>query len=421
MLPLADAVKVNPVGPTEAIRPTAPVADARQEAFERSIQRLVGQQLQGEILSRLKDGTFLVNVAGTATRMTLPTGAQVGTSVPMTLVSLLPRPTFLLGTETGNPSNLPIAAAAHAETEAGNLPVKPLLVYLESGATLTATPANANVAGQLLDSFDTEGLGRTQQGDVAKTAAKGLTATQDADVDALLNIPKGSAPASLSTAGRLIDTLLKAAQNAPTTLLGNGPLVASSNAAPAHVAAALHEALASSGLFYESHVAEWAAGTRSLAELQREPQMQTNPSIQRAAQLEGNAVLQSDMKSLELAPLINLQLNALEHQTTQWRGDIWPGQPMEWEVSRDAPERGNPGAGEEEQQAWQSAVRFNFPILGSILATIHLNGEHLHIQVSTTSEDTANSLRAHIGELSEALAAAGSTLDSLTVKQDEAT
>jgi hypothetical protein len=39
-------------------------------------------------------------------------------------------------------------------------------------------------------------------------------------------------------------------------------------------ACALRDAVASSGLFYESHVAEWAEGKRPLASLLLEPQMQ---------------------------------------------------------------------------------------------------------------------------------------------------
>src|SRR4051812_45800400 len=118
MLP-RDLLAVSPL--VRAAAPTAleALGDPRQQAFQRALAGQLGKSLQGEILSKLSDGSFVVRVADTAARMQLPAGAQVGAQVPLTLVALTPRPTFEVGgqpqaafTEAGPP--LPPGADPHA-------------------------------------------------------------------------------------------------------------------------------------------------------------------------------------------------------------------------------------------------------------------------------------------------------------------
>jgi hypothetical protein len=59
--------------------------------------------------------------------------------------------------------------------------------------------------------------------------------------------------------------------------------------------------------------------------------------------------------------------------------------------------------------------------LGKISATITLAGGHVQVRVGTASQNAAATLKAHGDLLASALDAAGSPLDSLTIKQDEAT
>ncbi len=408
MLPLADAVKVRSVGSIEALLPAAPVADVRQEAFERSIQRLIGQQFQGEILSRLKDGTFLVRVAGTATRMTLPDGAKAGTSIPMTLLSVQPRPTFLLGTEISTTTTI---SASATSLNTNGLPTEgsadhTSLVYIEPDDAVPldtasshprTTRSGVSAATQLIDHY--------------VVAAEEIRSQQN----------NASAPASLSAAGKLINSVLLAAQenNAPSFLMGKTAIVSSPTTPAENIALALHDTLKFSGLFYESHLVEWAEGKRSIAALMLEPQMQKSNPI---------APLQTDGKPIEFPQIINLQLSSLEQQSTHWRGEVWPGQTMEWEVhkdtSQDTPEdrnNRNPNSNDDDSEAasWHSAVRFNFPHLGSVLANIRLMNTHVQIHINTPTENVAATLRTHIGALADALTAAGTSLDSMTVKHHD--
>lgn len=385
MFPRADLSSTRPVASIEAPTPVAGSTDLRQEVFHRLTQIAIGKQLQVDVLELLDDGAYLVKVADTTARMNLPVGTRVGESIPMTLIAKEPRPTFLLPSQTGNPS----------------------------------------------------------------------------------------ATASLSTTGRLIDHILHAAQDqeAPALLIGKTPLIASSGALPdtRQVATALQNTVTLSGLFYESHVQEWSNGARPLTALLKEPQAGFESTLPRALpQDSGNtspstsashtslAQLVSHLKepgssvqsllhlieeaqqqalagpptdalaikqantlpdiAPEAARLINLQLNTLEQPQIHWQGELWPGQRMEWDISEDFPEGPQ---GEQQQPIWTSVVRFALPTLGAISATIRLTGERVHIQISAPSDDAVASLREHCADLSQAMEAAGSPLDSLTVKRDE--
>lgn len=376
MLPRADLNSTRPLAPIDAPAPVASSTDARQEVYHKLTQIAIGRQLQAEVVSSLDDGTYLVKLADTTARMALPLGTRVGESLSMVLVAKEPRPTFLL------------------------------------------TPQ------------------------------------------------EGSTTASLSGAARLIDQLLQAAEQegAPTSVTSSTPLLRSQDGMdPKQVAAALRNSLEFSGLFYESHVQEWVSGGRSMAELQREPQTQIGAALResgaamqppgstelgrlaasmrelgdgvhalmdliRDAQLQPGkpATIDADVIARGQAPLpqldansarlIGLQLQTLEQQHVRWQGELWPGRPLDWEVSEDT--RDGDGS-DAQQQSWTSVVRFQLPALGDISATLRLSGDRVQVQVNTPSPDVAASLRAQTGLLADALEAAGARLDSLLVKNDE--
>ncbi len=391
---------IRPPGSVEASSTTATIGNVRQELYQRALARLVGQPLQGQVLSRYTDGSFLVKVADTAARIILPSNAQVGDQLPLTLVSVQPRPTFLLGHETdAKPGKQALLLADLPEGDEVELsgrkepPPQPQL--------LTTRGPASNLARQF------------QQIDNLLHPAERLPLPQAGNDDT--HLPNGqprSAQASLSNAGRLINSFLLAAQQqgAPAALQGKSAIVPAPATAAPEVASALQETLAYSGLFYESHVSEWADGKRPITELLREPQMQQH------AKPEGKAQV-NDPNQPTLPQLVNLQLNTLEQQAAHWRGEIWPGQQLEWDVQKNPQQQNNHGAQEREAH-WQSTVRFSLPSLGNISATLHMIGEHLHIHVKTGDEASAALLREHAPQLADALGAAGSPLDSLLVQQD---
>jgi hypothetical protein len=370
MLPPADISGLRPASLVEAPSPVEASADARQELYQRFAQIAVGSKLQADVLSLINDGTFLVQVADTNVRMSLPADTRVGDSLSLTLLGTDPRPTFLLDTEA------------------------------------ESTTTNLSSAAQLIT-------------DILQNA-------EDQNAPAVL---KGKAPLAPSPAALLSDSY---GQQLATTL---------------------HDMLSTSGLFYESHIQEWMTGQRTIADLMEEPQAQASKllsfkaetlvqAVQNEAQprasehtslaTPANTQLSQHVQSLPLnadtiihnrgdnimstesMQMINLQLHTLEHNQVVWRGELFPGQQLEWEINEDN-SRGSAG---QEQSAWQSSVRFKLPTLGTVSATIHLLGDRVHIQINTQTEGVANTLQAYGSKLSDALAAAGSPLDSLLIKKD---
>ncbi|NUT59674.1 flagellar hook-length control protein FliK [Herbaspirillum sp. C9C3] len=390
MLPRADiASAVQPVNPVEAATAVVSVADARQEAFSRLAQIAVGQQMSGRILSNFNDGTFLVRIANTAARMVLPNSAKVGDTLTLTLVSKDPRPTFSVNEGSIHPDE---ESASVALSSAGRAMQKDL-------KSLQFVTRDESGAGQI-----------AQNEDIAADAqAKGPRQGQSG--------APASTTTTLSHAGRLIDTLLHASQQGDVADHINAatPLLPKAGVAPEQMAAALKDAIANSGVFYESHVAAWAAGQRPAADLMKEPQAQV------AARQGGdiNLLSDSDPSQNQLGQIINLQLNALEQQRVVWHGEVWPGQKMEWEINQEQGQNSREQAGAEDENTptWHSVVRFNFAHLGSVSASIRLIGQQIHVQLKADNEAAAAALRGNSALFSGAMAAAGTSLDSLIVKQ----
>lgn len=368
---LPNTIGMQPVSPTKGTRPADSVADPRQAEFQRSLQGQVGKTMPGQVMGRMSDGSYLVRVAGTPARMQLPAGAQLGAEIPLTLLGINPRPSFQVGAGRDGAANLTYADA-QAEPDAA--------------ATLGA-----------------------QAGSRAGGAAATLLGKAPLTPSALLPTLNADTPApELSSAARAINSVLvqaESAPGAPQALIGKGPLMAAPPPNPAQLAQNLRNAVDSSGLFYESHVAEWAEGKRPLASLMQEPQMQK--------------AMQGEMPKtgtdLASAQLINLQLHTHEQSRVQWQGEAWPGQKMQWDVTRDAPEGGQHGTQDEEQAAWRSGVRFQFPLLGDIAAQVVVQGGKVHIQMQAGSEDSAATLRQHAATLENAMAASGWPLASLSI------
>ena len=387
----------RPLGAVEATRAITPLGDVRQENIDRLVRLEVGKQFQAQILSRFNDGTFMVRIADTSARIALPGGGAVGDALQLTLLATDPRPTFSLDGHSTAGATAGTASARIAQA-----------LYLSNANTQTAGVASAD---------------------------------------------SGAASASLSSAGRLVADLLASARDtgASTALVGRVPLLDTPGAAATQLASALHDSLSYSGLFYESHVHQWASGERALGDLLREPQAQGSAATANAGSALPEAgveappeVAQARRNLLEYfstsptgaanpasgsadidagaAQMINRQLHALEQQTVKWQGELYPGQPIEWEVRRrdEAPQSAGGDTGATPAQQWQSVVRFSLPSLGMVSATINLAGDHVRIQVRTENSETAATLRRQGPTLAGALEVAGATLAALNIRHDAA-
>ncbi|OON61058.1 flagellar hook-length control protein FliK [Massilia sp. KIM] len=366
MLPreLVSAVtRIDPAQPAERL------ADPRQQAFQRAVAPLLGKAIHGEVLAKLTDGSFVVKVADVPARMQLPPGAQVGADVPMTLVALQPRATFQVGAQ--GPGGRAGFSEAGPPLPEGADPAKAPLAYREGAPVgrAAALLAQAGAAGALPLGADTNS-------------------------------------ATLSPTGKAIAGVLAAAARAETqqsAVVARTPALPAAGLEPAAIAQGLQQAVGKSGLFYESHVAEWARGARALSELATEPQQQAAREGAKPVALEPAT-----------AQFINLQLATQEQARLVWQGPIWPGQQMEWEVEREADGRqaGDDGDG----GVWHSRLRLRFPELGELEADLSLTEGGLQVRFAAGSEDSASLLRRHAPELRAALEAAGTRLTAFDAR-----
>ncbi|GAA5786472.1 flagellar hook-length control protein FliK [Chitiniphilus shinanonensis] len=249
-----------------------------------------------------------------------------------------------------------------------------------------------------------------------------------------------SREAALSQAAKYLTTLLTGGRGDPgkatVTLQGSEPLAAG-RPDPSQLASRLAGALSESGLFYESHQAEWVNGQRSLQALLREPQAQlprpqdTQLGQQQAgdkghnaedlAQMRGNSPgldrllnvhdqrLGAEAQAL-LKGLVQQQLDTIEQRPVIWQGQAWPGQPLKWQLELEN-QRDADGHVDTEAQRWQTRLDLDLPNLGgvSIIATLY-QGEFT-LQFSAERPDTVARLREQQGQLSRQFDAAGLSLN----------
>ena len=379
VLPRIDAQGPRPVAPVDQTHAAIPVADSRQEAFDRSMASLTGRTVPVAVLAKLADGNFLVRVAGNAAKMPLPEGAQVGTEIPLKVVPGDPRAAFQL---------------------TGALPKTPL-TYSANGAA-APLPGSAD-----LESLPTADLSRL----AAKTVASGNAALAQAPVD-----PKTTP--QLSTTGRVLGDVMAAAMKLPQPTearIATAPVTNAPTADTQKIADGLQHAIDKSGMFYESHLAEWAGGARPLAELKGEPQMATGRQAM-------EAVRQGVPADPATAQMISQQLTTQEQGRVSWQGQLWPGQAMQWDIARDAPEGNGRSSGDDEGTApWRSRLTLRFAALGEMKANIVLSGDQVHIRLQAGSDASGDVLRAYATRLQEALAAAGTPAATLAILDPAAT
>jgi len=272
-----------------------------------------------------------------------------------------------------------------------------------------------------------------------------------------------------SASGTLVENRTATAELARTAVVVPG-------APPAtrEFAQALHTAVSQSGLFYESHQAQWVTGERTLASLLQEPQAhlpvlttQPQPANTSAAMPPGGAAgthipgaaadaapagspalsqapeaatpgnsgvvrdlslrphQASDSQSVVVRdpvhalaqPIVQQQLDTLETRQIVWQGQVWPGQQMDWEIDEDA----SRGA-EDEQEAprWRTRLHLEMPGLGGVTAKLMLDGNGVRVEFVADGDKTAALLQSDIASLAQSMEAQGIRVAGLMVNQDGA-
>ena len=435
----------KPIANIEAPSAAAAIGDVRQDITPKLAQLVTGQLLKGEILSKLTDGSFTVRVAGITAKMMLPEGTKTGDQVPLRLISTNPRPTFLLehDGDAHFPSPLPQNYASGPDRRgAGSLnnfvstsleeAPSPHAPTAASGKIVPAEAAHADTSTIVNLSGRTEGrqpvnelpgkpglgnLGNTQTTSTGKLAELSPNAQPNANIADTLADKLSSTPTSLSNTGKFITQILQSAPTPGTKVniaaqapVVNGPVELKDTAA---TAAKLHHQISNSGLFYESHVAEWAQGQRPIADIRSEPQAQLDTPG--TTEINSNTTLAPASK--EMGQIIHQQLNVLEQNIVRWQGELFPGQKIDWEIKKET--QGQRSTQETEEVNWQSTVRFDLPNLGPVTAIINMQANHLGLSIRAEQSATVTALKDHASELSSAMQMAGSPLMSFVVNKNE--
>jgi Flagellar hook-length control protein FliK len=200
----------------------------------------------------------------------------------------------------------------------------------------------------------------------------------------------------------------------------------------AELAGTLHTALSQSGLFYESHQAQWIAGARNTAQLLHEPQNLPAERIRAASGLEDNISKTNTTVTLSsasagsglerisipgipdhLQQLIQQQLNALETRQVQWQGQVWERQEMNWKIQEETSHAANAENG----KLWSTQIHLVLPNLGEVTATLRFAGSGLSITLDATEAATRSKLGTASSMLVSALSDRGIAIDSALVTQ----
>lgn len=223
------------------------------------------------------------------------------------------------------------------------------------------------------------------------------------DAAVALPLPSGAPPlatvtAELSTTGQLLAKLLDALPASAAGIAQPRPLLPQPDAHPAAMAAAIGDGIARSGLFYESHLADWVEGKRTLEQIRSEPQAQ--------------AMDASDATTTPV--LLREQIDMLDGQPLQWRGELWPGLPLQISIAKDSPP---PSQGNATEPAWQTTLNSTLPTLGDVTARLRLEGDRLQLRLAASNASSGTRMEAEISSLRAALSAAG--LQPLSIVIDE--
>lgn len=233
----------------------------------------------------------------------------------------------------------------------------------------------------------------------------------------------------LSEAGRFIDGLLRGPilPGSTTELSNAAPLLKGPPTDAVQLARNLAHALGRSGLFYESHQAQWISGTRPVAELMLEPQARLSQppalpphrdalSNSFAAALNGAPGTHEPVHPDALA-LVRQQLEIFETRHVSWQGVAWPGQTVEWEVAEEKPETADEF--DQHRVAWNTRLNMTLPNLGRISASLQLDERGVEVEVSAADPVTAFMLRTGLMPLASKLESAGIKLLGMEVHLNE--
>jgi len=273
-----------------------------------------------------------------------------------------------------------------------------------------------------------------------------------------------STPEQIGSTARMLSNLAERPIERPIVQqLGNKAVWPSEQEVPNTklLAGALRETLGKSGLFYESHQAQWIRGERSINQLLEEPQNRLTgkdsplssagqyaaPDKASAAQAQANS--HAPVKSAadqqaspekvsiaqqaqdntpaqakaagdaaqpiakELVHLVQQQLHTLEQHHLVWMGQIWPGQQMQWEIQGQPEHQSR----QPDERQWSTEMELALPKLGDVHARLVFAGSGLRMSLRAADSATVELFTRALPRLRNSLADAGVPLAAAVVEK----
>lgn len=246
-----------------------------------------------------------------------------------------------------------------------------------------------------------------------------------------------STPEQIGSAARLLSNLADLPLERPIVQqLGNKAVWPAAQQAldTGLLAGALRDALGKSGLFYESHQAQWIRGERSTSQLLEEPQNLLTGNNSLLSPGNQNAIsdkttltqMQADTSvtvkfaddtampvTKELIALVQQQLHTLERHHVVWLGQVWPGQQMQWEIQGEPEQQRQ----QQDERQWSTEVELALPKLGDVRARLVLGEGGLRLALHAADSTTVALFNHALHNLKNSLEGAGISLAAAVVEK----
>ena len=162
-------------------------------------------------------------------------------------------------------------------------------------------------------------------------------------------------------------------------------------------------AVENSGLFYESHLQQWALGQRSKDQLELEPQSRfgLEQTISEKG-LDPAAANQS-------VRYVTAQLAALDHSKVALALDGLLHKPVEIEIEPDTASPEEQNQTEDAPRPWVARLKLDMANLGELQVRVRMIGNRCDVQISSSAESKQN-IDPHWREFQQAMEQQGLTL-----------
>lgn len=346
----------------------------------KGMQFELGQRLAASIQAQVAPGVFTVRIANQLVQMQLPPSLRSGDTVQLQVISVQPRLTFSMANPEP-PLATPEQLGSTARLLSSLSQQPPQKAHIQASKStplweVAAPPQGKQLAGLLQAALGNSGLFYESHQALWLEGAR--TTLQ------LLQEPQN-----------LLQQAQVRAQTEPAKLAGGAPANIANSAAGAS----------------SSSVAVPASTTAPGTHAQSPDALQTSVPSANPAQTanSGGDLLPSIPEHLR--PLVQQQLNALETGQMVWQGNVWPNQPMQWEVHEEAQR----ASGAEEQRQWVTQIRMDLPNLGTVSATLRFSSAGLSLALNADSEQTRALLNSASAQLLSSISNAGIKVQSTQV------